>query len=40
MKFFKFSEKIESIKQEISQESEKIKRVEKLNSEAEKLEKK
>ena len=37
---FKFSEKIEGIKQEISQESEKIKRVEKLNSEAEKLEKK
>ena len=37
---FKFSEKIESIKYEISQESEKIERVERLNNEAEKLEKK
>ena len=37
---FKFSEKIESIKYEISQEAEKIERVERLNNEAEKLEKK
>lgn len=37
---FKFSEKIENIKSEISKEAEKIERVENLNIEAEKLDKK
>lgn len=37
---FKFSEKIENIKLEISKEAEKIERVENLNNEVEKLEKK
>ncbi|WP_198133991.1 GIY-YIG nuclease family protein [Clostridium saudiense] len=37
---FKFSEKIENIKSEISKEAEKIERVEKLNNDIEKLDKK
>mgnify|MGYP003277837160 CR=1 FL=1 len=37
---FKFSEKIENIKSEISKEAEKIERIENLNIEAEKLDKK